>query len=909
MKTYRKSAENIAIQKSRILKTILLLFALLLLNTGTLVARGKKVKEKQVNPKVGIVSGFVVDDEFGEPIEKAVVTIPGTRISVLTDQQGKYELKLVGGDYFIEVNHPDYYGKKYNMSVSGGIFTPMFIVKLKSKAIGRIMQRKISSLERKHELPQIADDFSTWKVTEQNGQQEFNQLFREIPSVSFFSNGSGYNDSEIRFRGNVATGTNYSLNGILLNNPETGQVHSSALSGLTDWAGQIQLINGQPASLQSQVQAGGLINVLSLLPNEEAGAEILAIYGNSGMMKTGGTVHSGLSKKGLASVFRLSRTSGDGLAENTGFEQYSLFAGVQKEFNHRHTLVLNLALVQQKHDRNAADTVGAYNYFGTKYNASWGILNEQPNSWSTGFERSPMISLTHFWQPRVKTHVTTQLVARVNWSAQLKPGGLFNNQPISIVPRDSVGRVQFDQIFKWNQGNDIAEMGSTRKPDANGQFENTEFSGITTLASIDSENRLGFRSVISHQFSKKFDVSASFDLEDYRAKHFGAVHDLLGATAYTSYSDLNRTEGFPVGNLFQDKLIPKFNSVDPAGYFYESTVQSGGINLRIDYQTKQFNWLLAGSASVKNLQRTDHFNYLATDPDRKTEFVLLPGGNIQTGGRLKFGKYHSIHVRTGYGSYQPFINSIFPTANNWRNPNTQNEQVFDSEAGYTIFSRKLKVEALAYRTAVWNRTDIRKSLSSAGYSLSLINGLNEIRQGIELKTSYKITKNLQFYLNGGYGDWKYSGNATARQLDDLTTNETVTLPVDKVYVDNAPQFILFAEAEYRWAHNFYVRLNYYRADRIYAPFQITDLEGLTDFSDFTQWKLPAYQLLGASGNYLVKIRKLGEFNFIFGGNNLLDSEYIEQSMTNIPEGQPGYTSNLVHYGTGRTWFAGIKMRF
>ena len=241
----------------------------------------------------GTLTGFVVDDEFNTPIEKAVVTIPGTLISVLTDQQGKYELKLVGGHYFIKVDHPDYFGKQYNMSVSEGISTPMFIVKLQPRATGREMQRRASSYISKPEHPQSSENVSTWKVTEQNGQQEFNQLFRENPSVSFFSNGSGYNDSEIRFRGNDSQQTGFTLNGILLNNPENGRMQSSALSGLTDWAQQIQLVNGQPATLQSQAPAGGLVNVLSVLPNEEAGVEILAVYGNSGMMKTGATVHSG----------------------------------------------------------------------------------------------------------------------------------------------------------------------------------------------------------------------------------------------------------------------------------------------------------------------------------------------------------------------------------------------------------------------------------------------------------------------------------------------------------------------------------------------------------------------------------------------------------------------------------------
>jgi outer membrane receptor protein involved in Fe transport len=48
---------------------------------------------------------------------------------------------------------------------------------------------------------------------------------------------------------------------------------------------------------------------------------------------------------------------------------------------------------------------------------------------------------------------------------------------------------------------------------------------------------------------------------------------------------------------------------------------------------------------------------------------------------------------------------------------------------------------------------------------------------------------------------------------------------------------------------------------------------------------------------------------IFGGQNLLDTEYIEQSSSNIPEGNPKYTSNQVYYGMGRTWFVGLKVQF
>ncbi len=899
--------KNRSIQKNRIIKITILAFVLLILNTGFLFAREKKVKEKKTTPTFGILTGFVVNDEFNEPLEKAVITIPGTLISVLTDQQGKYTLKMKGGDYFMEVNYPGYFKKQYNMSVSDGITTPMFIIKLKANAVGRTLQRKITSFENKPQFPQNLENISTWKTTEQTGHQEFNELFRTIPSVNLLSNGSGFNDSEIGFRGNDATHTSYTFNGILLNNPETGKVNSSMLSGMTDWAGQIQVFSGQAANLQSQTNSGGLVNVLPIAPHEKAGADILAIYGNEGFLKTSATVHSGLSKKGLASSIQISRTAGDGLVQNTDFEQYGFSVNIQKEFNQFHTLILNANTVIQQHDRNFPDSIGAYNRYGTKYNSNWGYLDKKPFSTSTNYGRSPIVSLTHDWRLRVKTHVITQIYGQFDRSAQSMPGG---SKDVSL-PRDTVGLVLFDQVTDWNKGIAVSKMGASRLPDASGKFINSETSGISVLSNIGSETRLGLRTIVTQNINKQTNFSASINLEDYRASHFGAVSNLLGSDGYTSYFDVNHTEGFPVENLFQSTFLTKYNSADKSGYNYNSEIQSSGVSMRLNYETKRVNWVMAGSASVQNMLRTDYFNYLTTDPARKTEATLLPGGHIQTGINFKLRKYYSIHVNLAYGSYQPLFTTIFPSGNNWKNEGTKNEQVFDAELGYTIFSRRLKVEALAYRSQITNRSMVRYSNLNTDDAFGVVNGLAEVHQGVELKSSYKLTKNLQINLNGSLGDWKYDKDNQAIIYD---TNKEIAdkngLGIKGLRVANTPQLSLFAEAEYRWMHNFYIRLNYYRAEQIYTPFGLYDFKGLDKVDyNYKQTQIPKYDLIGFSGNYLLQLKKSLTLNLIFGAQNLLDTEYIEQSSTNIPEGDPKYTSNQVYYGMGRTWFAGIKVQF
>ncbi len=854
----------------------------------------------------GKLTGFVVDDEFNEPLVKAVITIPGTLISVLTDQQGKYVLKMKAGDYFMEVNYPGYFKKQYNMTVADDITTPMFIIKLKKNAVGQTLQRHITSRESKNLFPQTIEDYSIWQMDEQAGNQEFNTILKNIPSASFHSNGNGFGDSEVSFRGNSPLRTSYTFNGILLNSPETGRVGSSLLSGLTDWSQQLQAETGQASNMQSQTSYGGLINTLSYLPKEKSGADLLAIYGNNGFLKTSATVHSGLSKKKFTSSFQVSRTSGDGTVQNSGFEQYSLFMDLRKELNQFHTFVFNVNAVIQQHNRNEQDTIGAYNIYGTKYNRDWGFLNDKPVSWTTSYNRSPLLSLTDFWRPRKNTQITTKLFALFNRSAQLIPAGSFLN----ILPSDSVGQLAFDKITDWNKGTEVAEFGASRQPDSNGKFINSETSGISTLAAIESENRFGLRTVVTHTVSKKLDLNGSLDLQYYHANHFGAVDDLLGADGFSSYSDINQPDGFVVQSLFKSNFFPTYNSPDKVAFNYESAIQTGGVSLRINYRSGRYFWYFAGSGSMQNMQRTDHFNYLSIDASQKSDAVLVAGGHAQTGIGIKFWKYHSIYLRSSYGSYQPLFKTLFPSGNNWKNEGAKNEQVFDAEAGYTIFSRKLKVEALAYRTQLTNRSVIRYNNLQTGDAMGIVNGLSEVHRGVELKTSYRIGGNLQLSANGSLGDWKYTKDAEAQIYNsDNQLNSTNALWLKNVKIANAPQFTIYSEIEYRWAHNFYVRLNYYRAERLYAPFGLYDFTNLAVRTDFAQWKMPKYDLVGFSANYLLKVGKKQTLNFILGGQNLLDTEYIEQSATNLNEDNPRYTSNLVNYGMGRTWFVGVKFAF
>ena len=56
-------------------------------------------------------------------------------------------------------------------------------------------------------------------------------------------------------------------------------------------------------------------------------------------MKTAATVHSGYSDRKLAFTLKLDRTSGDGIADFTGFQSYGLLFNLYKEFSHMHSIL------------------------------------------------------------------------------------------------------------------------------------------------------------------------------------------------------------------------------------------------------------------------------------------------------------------------------------------------------------------------------------------------------------------------------------------------------------------------------------------------------------------------------------------------------------------------------------------
>ena len=114
------------------------------------------------------------------------------------------------------------------------------------------------------------------------------------------------------------------INGVPVNDMESGWVYWSNWAGLADVTNKMQVQRGLGASKLAIPAVGGTINILTNAA-EFKRVEMLVLILE--MMATQSMLHpsSGLNDKGFAATMQLTYTKGNGYVQGTNFNAYSYF--------------------------------------------------------------------------------------------------------------------------------------------------------------------------------------------------------------------------------------------------------------------------------------------------------------------------------------------------------------------------------------------------------------------------------------------------------------------------------------------------------------------------------------------------------------------------------------------------------
>ncbi|HEX8515355.1 MAG TPA: TonB-dependent receptor [Bacteroidia bacterium] len=559
----------------------------------------------------GEIKGTVKDAASGETIIGATILIAEGKGAV-TDIDGNYSLKADPGTYTLNVSFVGYEGIQQKVKIEDKVITLNFSLQLKTLNEVEI----VADIAKTRETPVAFSTISSKQLQEELHSRDLAMIVNTTPGAYATETGGGSGDARVTIRGFDQRNVAVLVDGVPVNDMESGQVYWSNWDGLGDVTRNVQIQRGLGASKLAIASVGGTMNIITKGIDSKREISIKQEVMSDLMYKTGLSFNSGQLKGGWGITGAFTRKKGVGFADYTWTDAYSYFLKVQKRMG-KHLLSLSAAGAPQRHgqrsdrlpivvyDSKLASSVGVnsdsmlkatpYTYSGSgdrgiRYNPHGGQLNGNDFNERINYFHKPQINLSHFWNVSEKLYWST-----VAYASFGNGGGVrLQNTPNSLERDRETGQIIFDEIFKKNAKN------------KNATYSATEFSSTNILKSqVNNHQWYGFLSSLSYKIDSSFSAIIGIDGRYYKGIHYDMVYDLLGGDYYLNSSDANQPAGtFPKDPRLQSAMKRKGDKIFRN---YEGYVTWGGAFGQLEYKRKKLTAFVTGSISETGYQRKDYF--------------------------------------------------------------------------------------------------------------------------------------------------------------------------------------------------------------------------------------------------------------------------------------------------------------
>lgn len=916
--------------------------------------------------QTSILKGEVFDLEDGSPLIGATVRINYNNLGATTNFDGEFKIDNVkAGKYTLSVSYIGYLEKKIDIEVRGAI-TKLSSIKLNSNNINLSEMEVIADIAKERVTPVAATTISAQYIQDNLGNQEFPEILRNTPSVYVTKEGGGFGDSRINVRGFEQNNIAVMVNGVPVNDMESGWVYWSNWAGLADVTNKMQIQRGLGASKLAIPAIGGTINILTNAAEFKKGGNVSTSIGNNGYTKYVASLSSGLNEKGFAATMQLTYNKGNGYIQGTDFNAYSYFLSSTYNINKKHRVSATIIGAPQVHNRRsvsvfyddvflstfrcpANDSIDKISK-GIKFNPGWGMLNGEVFSWKKNFYHKPKAFINHYWNFSNYTKLKTAAYISVgNGGGTSARGRGLQNQNIDdwngydsfqgfgVGIHDTNGQIMFDSIVAYNQGQYVAALGGYNdQKDTVMDYPSGVGDGWIRTASMNRHIWYGAISTFEHNFNEKLSFVAGLDARYYVGQHYRKVENLLGNNTYLSSKDINNPEnyinyesGSSFGSFSENSHLSSGSNqeTNTLQFHNDGIVKWLGGFTQIEYSSDKFSVFTSLSLSNQGFKRVDNFNYLDSDTLQTTKWQIFNGGTFKAGLNYNISKNMRLFFNAGYFSKQPIFNNIFLNYRNDINTNAVNQKVKAVEIGYSYFKKFIDFDVNAYYTE-WSDRQYFRTFNAGEVNprydvFYLFYGISQTHRGVEAELNFKPSKKIALSAMISLGDWVYTDNINSKStvLDlfgDFTTDSSDSVKIlyaKGLKVGDAAQNTYSLTIKYKPIKNLSINTTYYVADQLYAPYNIYEDQFYNEGGQVT--KLPIYGIARLGVYYKKKINN-NYLSFRLNINNLFNTLYLAELNTNTldsdgnlytPDQTEFYTKNKGYFGFGRTWNFGVKFSF
>ncbi|MFO8128510.1 MAG: TonB-dependent receptor [Bacteroidales bacterium] len=797
------------------------------------------------------------------------------------------------------------------------------------------------------------------EISEYGESQDISGLLQSSRDIFISTAGYTFGPARYRMRGYDSENTAVLINGVLVNDVESGRAYWAAWGGLNDALRNQEINPGISPSSMTYGGIGGITNIETRASSYPRGVKFSYAMSNrtytNRMMFLAAT---GEMENGWSVVASGSRRwAQEGYVEGTFYDAWSYFLSVEKKISGAHSLGLIGYASPNKRGMSGLAVQEAYDLTGTNfYNPYWGFQNGDKRNSRIANYHQPMFMLSHYWNMSERAKLTTSVYNNFGRGGSTALNWVETGDPRPDYYRNLPG-YQYDEgnydayrylRSQWMNNEDFRQINWDNMYFANSKFlytvdnvngeEGNDVTGLRSKYIVEQrrhdKNQFGLVSTYTLNRNEHADLSAGLNLTLYKGYHFNVVDDLLGGDFWLDIDKYADQEPFVITSEAQSDLRNPNRIVkegDRYAHDYTSNVHtySGYVQEEYTYSKVDFYW--GFSLSQTTFWRTGHMqngrfpehSYGDSEKQKFTNYGIKGGVTYKVNGK---------NFISGNGAYltrAPFFRDsyISPRTRDFVVDPLRSEKILSGDLSFIHRSdylrSRISIYYASFRDETWARSFYHEDLNT--FVNYLMTGVDKVNTGIELGAEANITTSLSLLGVFGTGRYLYDSRpdvTIARDNDEMIIVDDENAYLKNYYQGGMPQTVASLGLKYNSSRYWFaqVKVNYF--DDIYLslnPARRTEgaVAGLSADDIRTrqvlnQEKLPEAFTLDAFGGKSWKIKDNYYLGFTLSINNILDKtdfrtggyEQYRFDPDNISKFPPKY-----FYYYGRTYYVNVYFRF
>ncbi len=690
-------------------------------------------------------------------------------------------------------------------------------------------------------------------------------------SRDVFNTIAAYNFGSLRYRvrGNDSKYSDVTINGILMNDPETGRPVFSNWGGLNDAMRNTTLTEGLGLTESGFGAIGGLTAISTRASNYRKQVSLsYAISNRSYNHRVMASVGTGMMDNGWAFMVSASgRLAGEGYTEGTFYQAYSYFLSAEKRINAKHSLDFTFFGAPSMRGGSSPVVQEAYDLVGTNYyNPNWGYqtlpdgTQVKRNSRISTYHQ-PMGQLTWYWTPTSKTSFTTTAYywtgrggqTSLEWGEAKDPRpDYYRNLPSYFIENANSTQEYLNQLAAWqNQDASVCQINWDALYAANlnhlATVNNANGTAGNTITGLSSKyilaerrydkNMFGAATTFSHEFTPNLHLNGGLNFNVSKTHYFEVVDDLLGGDYYldiNKYADNLESDEVQY-NLLNTNHVARVGDI--ISYDYLANRNSANLWGQLDYLVGRFDLYFGAETSFTQIWRTGNFKNGAFPDDsygdaEKNNFID-PG--VKAGAIFAIDGRNYIVGNVAVMSDAPQFRDIYAaprTRNTLVSNDIKSEKIFSSDLSYQYRSPEFKLRLTGYYTTysnlIWNRSfyceNVYLGSTSAGstYTSEFVNfimtGIKERSLGAEVGAEYNVSPTVTLQAAAANGTHVYVNRPSFSVYDDNNAQAYIkdqTVYLKNYHVANGPETVASLGVKYNSPKYWWVSLNANYFDNMY----------------------------------------------------------------------------------------------